>query len=83
MITLPEAYEKRMRVLLGDEFTAYQQAIKSENNRAFRVNSAKISVEEFKKINPFETEPIPYVPNGFYLLNDEKIGNHPYQKPTV
>ena len=78
MITLPEAYEKRMRVLLGDEFTAYQQAINSENNRAFRVNSAKISVEEFKKINPFETEPIPYVPNGFYLLNDEKIGNHPY-----
>ena len=78
MITLPEAYEKRMRGMLGDDFEAYLNAINSENNRAFRVNTAKISLEDFKAVNPFETEPIPYVKNGFYLLNDEKIGNHPY-----
>ena len=78
MITLPRAYEKRMRALLGNDFDKYIEAVNSETNRAFRVNSAKISVEDFEKINPFETERMPYIKNGYYLLNDEKIGNHPY-----
>lgn len=78
MITLPTAYESRMKKLLGDDFERYFEAIQTDSNRAFRVNTRKISVEAFEKINPFETERIPYVENGYYLLNDEKIGNHPY-----
>lgn len=78
MITLPKAYEERMRRLLGSDFEKYVAAINTEGHRAFRVNTAKISVEEFEKINPFVTQRIPYVENGYYLLNDERIGNHPY-----
>lgn len=78
MIKLPEAYENRMRGMLGEDFDAYLDAINSESNRAFRVNTAKISVEDFERIDPFKTEKIPYVKNGYYVLNDEKIGNHPY-----
>lgn len=77
MIKLPADYENRMKILLGDEFDDYTKALSEEPVKAFRVNTDKISLEEFEKIKPFNCEKIPYVENGFYL-NGEKIGNHPY-----
>ena len=77
MINLPKEYENRMKKLLGEEFEEYKKALKEEPVKAFRVNTEKISLEKFKKINPFKSEKIPYVNNGFYLYS-EKAGNHPY-----
>lgn len=77
MIKLPSGFEKRMAGFLGKEFECYKQALNLEPCRAFRVNTNKISLEEFEKINPFGSEKIPYVENGFYLQY-ERIGNHPY-----
>ena len=77
MKKLPEEYIKRMKLLLGDEFKAYEDAMNNSPVRAFRVNTDKIFLEKFENINPFPSEKIPYVENGFYF-NYEKIGNHPY-----
>ncbi len=77
MIKLPVEYEKRMKKLLGEELEEYKKALEAEPVRAFRVNTDKISLEAFEKINPFDCEKIPYVENGFYLYG-EKAGNHPY-----
>ena len=77
MIQLPEAFAQRMKGLLGEEYNEYLSALGESPVRAFRVNTDKISLEDFEKINPFDTEKIPYVSNGFYFT-DEKIGNHPY-----
>ncbi len=77
MIKLPEDFEKRMTRILGEEFECYKNALNAEPCRAFRVNTNKISLKEFEKINPFGSEKIPYVENGFYLKYD-KVGNHPY-----
>lgn len=77
MIKLPLEYEKRMRELLKEDFEAYEASLSEEPIKAFRVNTDKISLEEFEKINPFSSDKIPYVENGFYLKG-EKIGNHPY-----
>ena len=77
MIKLPEMFEKRMRNLLGEEFSEYEKALAQEPVRAFRVNTDKISLEKFEKVNPFGNDRIPYVENGFYL-HGEKIGNHPF-----
>ncbi len=74
---LPENYTERMRELLGEEFKDYYNALDEKPVRALRVNTDKISVEDFKKLCPFKIEPIPYVSNGFYFDYD-KIGNHPY-----
>ena len=52
-----------------------------EGTRKFglRVNTAKISVEDFLKISPFELTPIPYVKNGFYYDGEkEQPAKHPY-----
>ncbi|MBE6739020.1 MAG: RNA methyltransferase [Ruminococcaceae bacterium] len=77
MKQLDENYVSRMKQLLGVEFDDYIDAINSQPVRAFRVNTDKISTEEFEKINVFGNKKIPYVDNGFYL-NFDKVGNHPF-----
>lgn len=77
MKQLPQEFENRMKTLLGDEFEDFKKSFNEPPVRAFRVNTDKISVEDFEKINPFPSEKIPYVENGFYF-NYDGIGNHPY-----
>ncbi len=77
MKQLPQAYINRMKALLGDEFDSYIASLDSAPVRAFRVNTDKISTEEFEKINEFSAEKIPYSETGYYFTSD-KIGNHPF-----
>lgn len=77
MKQLPKAYEERMRALLGEEFDSYTASLNDTPVRAFRVNTDKISVEDFEKINPFSSEKIAYSDTGYYFTHD-KIGNHPF-----
>lgn len=77
MRELPIEYAERMKTILGDEFDEYTAELQRSPVRGFRVNTDKISLEDFRRINIFSEERIPYVENGFYL-DFEKIGNHPY-----
>lgn len=77
MKQLPNEYTERMKTLLGEEYADYEKAMNDAPVKAFRVNTDKISLENFEKLNIFGKEKIPYVENGFYLDYD-KVGNHPY-----
>ena len=78
MKQLPVDFVARMKQLLGEEeFRRYEASFDQPAVRAFRVNTEKISVEDFTAAAPFPLEPIPYVETGFYL-NYDKIGNHPF-----
>ncbi|MBQ1273009.1 MAG: hypothetical protein IIY12_05875 [Clostridia bacterium] len=77
MKQLPKDYVGRMKALLSDAYADYEAALNQPPVKAFRVNTDKISLGDFEKINLFSHEKIPYVENGFYL-DYEKIGNHPY-----
>ena len=77
MKQLPVEFQERMKTLLGSEYDDFLKSYDEKSVRAFRVNTDKISLEDFEKINPFPTERIPYVQNGFYFDYDG-IGNHPY-----
>lgn len=77
MKELPKEFAERMKYLLDDEYDDFVSALNGEPVKGFRVNTDKISLEDFEKINVFGKEKIPYVENGFYL-NFEKVGNHPY-----
>lgn len=77
MKNLPVEFTERMKKLLGDEFESFISAVNGTPVKGFRVNTDKISLEDFEKINVFGKEKIPYVENGFYL-DYEKAGNHPY-----
>ena len=76
MTALPEAFRDRMQALLGEQFNLFLDTYRAEAVRALRVNTAKISVEQFVRSVDFSVTPIPYAPDGFYF-SEEKIGAHP------
>ena len=72
-----------MTSLLGEDgFSRYAASFEEPAVRAFRVNTEKISPDEFEKIDPFSSEKIPYVETGYYLDYD-KVGNHPYHHAGI
>lgn len=77
MKQLPLEFQERMKKLLGAEYEDFLKSYDEKSVRAFRVNTDKISLENFEKLNIFSTEKIPYVENGFYFDYDG-IGKHPY-----
>ena len=74
---LPIDFSNRMKELLGEEYEKFEASYSENPVRSFRVNTNKISKDNFDKINPFGGEKIPYAENGFYFSCDG-IGNHPY-----
>ena len=64
-------FVSRMKTLLSQDYALYEKAMDEEPVRALRVNTDKISVADFKSVCPFEIEPIPYVPNGFYFQQEK------------
>lgn len=78
-MNLPIAFVDKMKNLLGDEFDDYIKCYDEKRLYGLRVNTKKISVEEFKAICPFEIEPIPWIENGFYYDGDTvQAAKHPY-----
>lgn len=76
---LPKAFEEKMKTLLGEEFDAYTRCYDEPRYYGLRVNTAKISVDEFKKICPFSITPVPWIENGFYYDGEkESPARHPY-----
>lgn len=72
---LPQEFVSGMKQMLGENYKKYIQALKEKAVRGIRVNTKKISVQDFKKIFDFEIDEISYEKNGFILNSDEKLGN--------
>ena len=51
MKELPSAFTQRMKKILGDEYDAYEKAMHESAVKAYRVNTDKISLQDFEKIN--------------------------------
>lgn len=76
---LPIAFEEKMKNLLGAEFDEYIACYENPRYYGLRVNTQKISTEDFKKICPFKITPIPWIDNGFYYDGEEvSPAKHPY-----
>ena len=76
---LPVAFCDEMKRILGDEYEDYLKSMEGTRKFGLRVNTAKISAQDFLKISPFELTPIPYVKNGFYYDGEkEQPAKHPY-----
>ena len=75
----PAAFEEKMQRLLGDEYPAYLACYDEPRYFGLRVNTKKISVEEFLKICPFEVRQVPWIRNGFYYDGTQvSPARHPY-----
>lgn len=65
-MNLPKRFEDSMRELLKDEYDEYINSYEDIRTYGLRVNTGKISTEEFEKICPFEIKKIPWIDNGYY-----------------
>lgn len=78
-MNLPAEFIEKMKNLLGDEFDDYISCYQEPRWYGLRVNTAKISVEEFERICPFEIKKVPWIENGFYYEGDKvQAAKHPY-----
>lgn len=78
-MNLPIAFEEKMRSLLHEEYADYVKCFEDVRHYGLRVNTNKITVEEFLKIAPWDLEPIPWIHNGFYYDGESvQPAKHPY-----
>ena len=75
---LPPEFLKKMEMLLGEnEYVKFLDTYNQPRHYGFRVNTLKISVEEFLK-TPGNLEKIPWTSDGFYYPEGESPGRHPF-----
>lgn len=79
LIILPTEFKTKMSELLEDEASAFFNTYKEQRTAGLRINTLKINQNEWEKLNPFQTESIPFVSNGYYYdVNLDEPGKHPY-----
>lgn len=66
----------QMSELLGDELDLFLDTFNLPNERALNINTKKISIENFKRINHYNISNIPYDDEAFYLNDDKLVGNN-------
>ena len=75
---LPVEFTERMRRILGEEYGAFEKSYEEVRKYGLRVNTKKISPEEFERIAPFHLSPIPWIPGGYYYLEEDAPARHPF-----
>lgn len=68
-------YLQRMQNLLNEEFDAYMQSLEKDTNKGMRVNTLKISIQDFFRLTNWALEKSPFADNGYYLDRDRVYGN--------
>lgn len=76
-MNLPQAFLNRMKEELGEKFPDFLLSYDSPPQKGIRVNTLKISREEFLSRSPFALEEVPWEKNGFYVT-ERKVGADPY-----
>lgn len=75
---LPEAFLQRMQQMLGDEYQTFLASYEKPRTYGLRVNTSKISCEEFEKLCPFPIHKIPWVENGYFYAEEDRPSRCPY-----
>ncbi len=76
---LPGSFVENMRTILGEELDLYLESFQKPRFMGLRVNTSKISVEEFERIQPFHSlRKVPWTRNGYYYTEEDAPTKHPY-----
>ena len=76
---LPESFLTRMREMLGEEeYNAFLKSYELPRSFGLRLNTAKISREEFETLVPFPVTPIPWIENGYFYPGDVRPSRCPF-----
>ena len=75
---LPKSFKDKIKVMLKDSAKDFFESYNKEYYAGLRVNTLKITPDEFKKITPYNLEQIPWTNKGFYYNKEDKPAKHPY-----
>ena len=79
MTDLPKQFTEKMASLLGNDLGDYLAALEKPTVNGLRVNRSKISPEALASRIPFNLEPVPWCPDGFYIENASvRPSSHPF-----
>ncbi|MBP3852780.1 MAG: RsmB/NOP family class I SAM-dependent RNA methyltransferase [Erysipelotrichaceae bacterium] len=78
MNQLPSSFLENMKSLLESDYDNYIDTFSSPRTYGLRVNTHKISVQDFLAISPFTLTPVPWTDNGFYYDGAVNPAKHPY-----
>ncbi len=73
---LPDKYLKTIKEILQDEYDEYIASFNQDRIHSLKVNTSKISLEDFQKLFP-SLKQVPWAKDGFYY-EDENITKSPY-----
>ena len=78
-MALPSDFVDLMTPLLGEEAAPFFAALEADvPGRGLRVNTLKISAEDFAAISPFALTPSPLCPDAFVTEPDARLGLHAF-----
>lgn len=76
---LPLDFTKKMERLLGSEVDEFFQSFNEPRASGLRLNTTKISGQEWEQVSPFRIEKIPFAKHGYYFDEEkDQPGKHPY-----
>lgn len=75
---LPEAFLIRMKDMLEEDYDDFVKSFSAPRTYGLRVNTSKISCEEFEKLVPFPVKKIPWIPNGYFYEEESRPARCPY-----
>jgi NOL1/NOP2/sun family putative RNA methylase len=78
-VPIPALFLERMKNFLGEEYPAFAESLNAVPKSGLRVNTLKLTPEQFKLISPFALgEKVPWCPAAFTLEGEDRPGLHPY-----
>ncbi len=78
LVNLPSEFLRRMKEMLGSEFSDYEDSLQNSPFRGIRLNPLKCKIDILKEELPFSLRPTPFSPLEYYIPDDvKKLGYHP------
>ena len=78
-MNIPPDFASKFRNLMEpSEFDEFISSLNEDRVTGLRINSLKVDSREWNRISPFETRPVPWSDNGFYINDNSRPGTRPY-----
>ncbi len=84
-VMLPEAFTRKMKSLLGEEYEAFAQSYETERVQGLRFNTLKGRLDEMADgcRALFDLKKVPWCREGYYYSQKSRPGRHPYHEAGV
>lgn len=76
--TLPLPFLERMKEMLGNDYDAFLKSYENPRTYGLRVNTAKLSCQDFEELSPFPVCPIPWINTGYFYDEESRPARCPY-----